>query len=275
MPAGTKERFNEMLFSTGTFATGSANDYYKEVSNGKISLKGDIFGPYHMPRNISEYAGTNVKHPNGTQSTFPNSQTMAQDAVTKAKDDITFSRYDNDRNTFVDALIIVHAGRGAEQTKVVTDIWSIKWTLPQVFTQNSTNVYAFLTLPEDAKTGVSVHELGHLLFGWPDLYDRTKVTFGIGNWCLMASGEWLGGGDSPCHPSAWCKVNQRWVDLFTETAPRDTTIGPVQTTHDVRRVWKAGQSESREYYLLENRQQIGKDAAIPGPGLLSEYTAAS
>ena len=32
------------------------------------------------------------------------------------------------------------------------------------------------------------HELGHLLFGFPDLYDTDYSSEGIGNWCLMAGG---------------------------------------------------------------------------------------
>jgi immune inhibitor A len=31
----------------------------------------------------------------------------------------------------VDAYVVVHAGRAAEETGNLNDIWSIKWTLPQ------------------------------------------------------------------------------------------------------------------------------------------------
>ena len=41
------------------------------------------------------------------------------------------------------------------------------------------------------------HELGHLLFGFPDLYDTDYTSEGIGDWCLMAAGSWNGGGDTP------------------------------------------------------------------------------
>ena len=39
------------------------------------------------------------------------------------------------------------------------------------------------------------HELGHLLFGFPDLYDPDGTSEGIGDWCLMSGGSWNGGGD--------------------------------------------------------------------------------
>jgi hypothetical protein len=31
----------------------------------------------------------------------------------------------------VDAYVVVHAGRAAEETGNLNDIWSVKWTLPQ------------------------------------------------------------------------------------------------------------------------------------------------
>ena len=69
-----------------------------------------------------------------------------------------------------------------------------------------TKIYAYLTVPEDCRIGVCAHELGHLLFGFPDLYDTDYTSEGVGNWCLMGGGSWNGGGDIPAHPSAWCKV---------------------------------------------------------------------
>jgi len=273
--AGVRSHIEDTFFSTGKLPKGSVNEYYKEVSNGKISIAGDIVGPFRMPLRKDQYAGV-PGDKNGLQITQPNIRTLAKDALDQAHTALgDLSQYDNDKNGYVDAFIVVHAGEGAERSRKPADIWSAKWTLPNVETFNNTNVYGFLTVPEDVTTGVSAHELGHLLFGWPDLYDTKTVgveqvaaSHGIGDWCLMAHGTWLDNGNRPCHPSAWCKVTQGWVDLTTEEDARSISLGPVQTTMDVRRLWKGGIKESREYFLLENRQQIGSDSLIPGPGLL-------
>jgi immune inhibitor A len=37
------------------------------------------------------------------------------------------SQYDNNGDGYVDNLIVVHAGRGAEVTGSASDIWSHKW----------------------------------------------------------------------------------------------------------------------------------------------------
>ena len=44
-----------------------------------------------------------------------------------------------------------------------------------------------------AAVAMLIHELGHLLFGMPDLYDTDNSSEGIGNWCLMAGGTWNNG----------------------------------------------------------------------------------
>jgi immune inhibitor A len=128
-------------------------------------------------------------------------------------------------------------------------------------------VYGYLTVPEDARIGVCCHELGHLLFGFPDLYDTTNVSEGIGNWCLMAGGSWGGSGNTPVHPCAWCKVNQGWATVQVVGSNGPVDIPDVKTSQFVFRLWTDGLS-ANEYFLLENRQQTGFDVSLPGSGLL-------
>ncbi|KAJ9659113.1 hypothetical protein H2201_007515 [Coniosporium apollinis] len=264
MATGAKERFQELFFSTNKIATGSVTEYFTDVSNGKISLTGEVVGPFLMPQMSKQYA--NNAH--GLGSAFPNLRTLAADALTAANGQVNFKPYDNDGNGYVDAFIVVHAGRGGEQTGNKDDIWSAKWVLPQETRVDDVNVFAFLTIPEDAKIGVSAHEIGHLVFGWPDLYDTDKSSSGVGKWCLMSNGSWGGGGATPCHPSAWCKANQGWIDVVTETENRLITCTDVKSGKKAHRLWKNGDTSSQEYFLVENRQLAGFDTSLPGAGLL-------
>lgn len=263
MAAGAAARFNNLFFSTGVLPNGSVKEYYADVSGGLIDIQGTVVGPYRMPQTVAAYAGSK----NGMQGTVPNARTLADDALTAANPFVDFAPYDNDGNGYVDAFIVVHAGRGAEETGAAADIWSHKWVLPAERSVDGTKVYAYLTIPEDAKLGVSAHELGHLLFGWPDLYDTDYSSEGIGNWCLMAAGSWGLGGDRPVHPSAWCKATQGWINVVTQTANADVTITDVKTSRNAYRLWKDG-AGGNEYFLVENRQQTGFDASMPGQGLL-------
>lgn len=260
----SKKHFEELFFSTGVLPGGSVRDYFKDVSHGLIDVVGEVVGPFRLPKKLAEYAHGD----SGTGSVEPNARTMAKHAADAANPTVNFAQYDNDGNGFVDAFIVLHAGSGGEQTGNVNDIWSHKWVLSGgAYNADGTKIYAYLTVPEDSKIGVCCHELGHLLFGWPDLYDTDYSSQGLGNWCLMAGGSWNGGGDTPAHPSAWCKVNQGWVSVVNQTTNQTMSIADVKTGHTVYRLWKDG-APGNEYFLVENRQKTGYDKLLPGGGLL-------
>jgi immune inhibitor A len=258
------DQFRDLFFSTGKLPTGSVREYFGEVSNNMIGLTGQVVGPYRLPRSLATYAGGGA----GTENPEPNARTMARDAAQLANADVDFGPFDNDGNGFVDAFIVIHAGAGAEETGSPNDIWSHKWVFAGgPFNADSTKIYGYLTVPEDCRIGVCAHELGHLVFGWPDLYDTDESSEGLGNWCLMAGGSWNGAGDIPAHPSAWCKAGQGWVTVENRTRTGTLTIRDVKTARKVYRVWKNG-AAGAEYFLMEHRRKAGYDRELPGEGLL-------
>ena len=256
----SKAEFEKLFFSTGQVATGSVAEYFADVSHGLVSIGGKVVGPYLLPKTIKHYADNAMGK---TQKI----KEMARDALAKADPDLKFSDYDNDKDGYVDAFVVVHAGRGAEQTKDKNDIWSHKWVLPKSRKVDGVNVYAYLTIPEDARLGVTAHELGHLLFAWPDLYDSDYSSRGVGNYCLMGGGSWLGDGNTPCHPSAWCKSKQGWANVTNVAQNQAVTLKDIKTGHTALRLWTEGQSRA-EYFLAEARFRQGFDRHLPAEGLL-------
>ena len=261
--AATVNHFKDLFFSLGK-PQKSVREYYRDVTGGKVDIQGEVVGPYRLPQTMAQYA----HGASGMGASAPNARTMAKDAVQKSNPAVNFSQYDNDGNGFVDAFIVIHAGPAAEVTGSSGHIWSHKWVVESgPLAVDGTKIYAYLTVPEDAKIGVCAHELGHLLFGFPDLYDTDYSSEGIGNWCLMAGGSWGGGGDNPCHPSAWCKSKQNWVTVENRTTNGVVSIADVKTSKKVYRLWKDGVG-GNEYFLVENRQRTGFDSSLPAGGLL-------
>lgn len=261
-----KEHIENLFFSLNrTIPNGSVREYFREVTNGAVDLVGEVVPVVRMPQPLSWYANGNfgIGKPTGV----PRAPVMAKDAVVKSNPLIDFAPYDNDANGYVDAFVVVHAGTGGELSGNPGDIWSHKGVLDAERIVDGVKVFAYLTVPEDAKIGICAHELGHLLFGLPDLYDDDLSSEGIGDWCLMLYGTWGGGGELPVHPSAWCKATQGWVATETITAGQTVTLNDVKSSFRVYRLWTNGDG-GQEYFLAENRQRTGYDVSLPGSGLL-------
>ncbi len=217
-----------------------------------------------MPQPYSYY--TNNYYGYGS---YPqNAQKLVEDAVWAADPYIDFSRYDNDNNGYVDALFIVHAGRGAESTGNVNDIWSHAWTTVNMPYVDGVYASSYGIEPEDGQIGVFGHELGHALFGLYDLYDLGFDSYGTGSWSMMSVGCWGGGGALPVHFDAWSKIRAGFAEAINVTSDElCVEIPQVEDSNVIYRLWSQGTIAS-QYFLVENRQQVGFDVSLPGSGLL-------
>jgi M6 family metalloprotease-like protein len=264
--------FDTLLYSTGQ---GSVRDYYLECSYGNLDMitinLPSSTGWQSAPQTAAYYANGQ----NGlVSSSYPNNaKKLVEDAVAAADPLVDFSKYDNDNDGWVDALMIIHTGPGAEFTGSPDDIWSHKWGIsPQ--NRDGVQIGTYTMMPEywsspgDITIGVFAHELGHA-FGLPDLYDTDYSANGLGRWCLMSGGAWNGIlGNSPAHFSAWCKVQ---LGFTTPISPATELLAApfpqVETDSVVYRLWD-NSGDSAEYFLAENRQRTGFDAGIPSSGIL-------
>jgi immune inhibitor A len=262
-----KDHYEELLFSSGVYSTGSMRDYFKEVSYGNLDIVGDVFGWYRMPEKYEYY----VDNKFGTDGVYPhNAKRLVEDAVHAANADVNFSDYDSDGDGIVDATFIVHAGRGAEETGLTTDIWSHRWNLDTPVTVDNVKVIDYTIEAEDGRIGLFCHEFVHV-YNIPDLYDTDYDSYGIGRWCLMSAGSWGGTnptGSRPIHPCAWVKKKLGWVNTKNPIANQnDVSLPDIESNPEVMRLWTNG-IESKEYFLLENRQKKNFDSELPAGGLL-------
>ncbi len=267
------EFFDSLLFDT---AGKTVHTYFREVSYGAMSLSTDqepsSVGWVRAPNPYTFY----VDGRNGIGDYPRNTKKLVEDLIAAVDDQVDFSDYDNDGDGFVDGLVVVHSGRGAERTGSSDDIWSHQWYIsPQVRDGVKISKYSiqpeYINYPGDGTIGVFCHELGHLLLGLPDLYDTDYTSRGVGEWCLMSFGAWTGPldkGESPAHLNAWCKAKAGFVvPTDVDSSQTQITINQVATSGDV---FKLGMDAagSLEYFLIENRQRTGFDQYLPGDGLL-------
>lgn len=270
-PTYTPADFNSMLFGE---SGNTMKRHYTEMSRGTFTVSpgpvGGVLGWYQAP-NTHDYYNDDAGH----------ADDLVVEAV-KAADaaGVNFAPYDQNGDGKVDVVAIVHQGTGEEASGVSTDIWSHRWDLNSAGagaynTNDGVAVNDYIIQPEKlfggmTTFGVFSHEYGHAL-GLPDLYDIDYSSEGLGEWSLMAAGSWSGpGGDGsvPVHMDAWCKVQLGWV---TPSKPTTNILGAsilnAENNAFAYKLWTNG-SASNEYYLVENRQQTGFDAYLPGSGVL-------
>jgi len=271
---------NASFFDTLIFENqfGCVHHYYQEISYGALDIitvnLPSTTGWNTAPETYAYY----VDGEHGLGSYPRNCQKLVEDLADLVDPIVDFSQYDNDFDGYVDALIVVHAGQGAELTQNPNHIWSHKWGVTWSWStsnlKDGVRIWEYTMQPEywlsayDMTCGVYCHELGHV-FGLPDLYDTDYSSYGLGQWSLMAAGSWNGSlGNSPAHPDAWCMTQLGYV---TPTVVASNTSGveipAIEDFPVAYKLWTSG-SPLNEYFLVANRQRTGYDSALPYHGLL-------
>ncbi len=261
--------FNQVGYSTGG-ATGSVKDYYLENSWSQFNLTVDVFGPYTASQNMSYY-GANDAYGNDQ-----NPRALVTEAVNAADASANFANYDNDGDGTVDGVYVIYAGYGEEAGASADAIWAHAWNITPV-TKDGKTISKYSCSAElrgnsgttITSIGVICHEFGHVL-GAPDYYDTDYSTGGqfegTGKWDMMASGSWNNNGVTPAHHNAYTKVKvYGWATATVLSSATNVTVKPVK---DNKSFYQINSTTSGEYWIMENRQQEGFDAYVPGHGLV-------
>jgi immune inhibitor A len=259
--------FDSLGYASASF---SLKNYYSEVSYGQMDITTVNWpsetGWQRAPHTYAYYVDGNYGWGNYPQ----NSQGLCADLCDLVDPIVDFSEYDNDGDSIVDGINIIFAGTfdGTPNT-----IWPHMWSLPGAGAEHDgvwVRTYSvqseYNNTPGDQSAAVMCHEFGHIL-GLPDLYDYGYDSWGTGDWCLMSYGVYNGGGWSPAHLSAWCRISLGFATGTNVEVDGLYSLTPVENGGTIYRLWTEGQSND-EYFLVSNRRPIGYDSALPGFGVL-------
>jgi M6 family metalloprotease-like protein len=262
---GTND-FKDLLFTVNPESPRSMTDYYKEVSYGKFNVTGDVFGWYTAKHNKAYY-GANDE--NGEDK---NAEELLLEAVKAADPSVDFSKYDHDKDGYVDGVMIVFSGHD-EASGSEDDIWSFMWYLSTPYETDDGVLIGNYNMQQElydydesiTTIGVFCHEFGHIL-GLPDLYDRDYSSDGVGYFELMDIGSYNGcmgkWGDCPAHPSAWCKKFLNFLEPVAITNSNTYQLPTVEENPNCYIIY-AGLPMG-QYFLVENKRNISFDEGLPG-----------
>lgn len=272
--------FNQVGYSKNGHP-GSVHDYFDATSSGMLNLSATVVGPYVADSSIQYYGQSYTGEYNGQSYTINDLHVrdLIEEAVTKANNDVDFSQFTNGNGNYVSCVYVIFAGHpqsaGGNPSYL---IWPHRSSLSSPMYVDGVYVSDYGCSSEfEGSTyydspmmiGTICHEFSHVL-GQPDYYDTDYElhgnAFNPGEWDLMASGNYNGGGAFPPLWSAQERNVRGYVTIDIESINTDITLGELRKTARAVRLSYAG--NNNEYFLLENRQNTGWDAYLPGHGML-------
>lgn len=247
--------------------TGSAHQFFYENSMGQFDCDFDVYGPITLSRNQAYYGG------NGWSGDDQNPEQMAYEACQQLDATVDFTEYDRDNDGYIDNVFVFYAGRGEASGGGSNTVWPHSWTVsagmgysPQ-FDGVYLDRYACSNEWEGTRpdgVGTFVHEFSHVM-GLPDLYATSYTSsFTPGAWSAMDYGPYNNGGCTPPNYGAFERYALEWAEPVVVNSAMNAVL-PVITTNVCGII---PSSDPNEYFLLENRQQEGWDAYVPGHGML-------
>ncbi len=212
---------------------------------------------------------------------------LAKETVIDHETYVDWNEYDLDNDGYVDRLLILHTTKGQEENpSQTTRIWShfTQFDEPiEVDEGIKVGHYTMASLRTGSSgMGTILHEMLHQM-GALDLYpvhDTGQLNNwqGVGDWDIMASGNWNGGGVWPALPTAatldLLEANRsQTMDLNWPESAQAPCIGPsvqLQGMSDNGTALKIPLNE-QENVWIEYRSNSGFDQHLPGSGILVTY----
>ncbi|NQU43929.1 M6 family metalloprotease domain-containing protein, partial [bacterium] len=246
---------NEQGYS-GYGNNGSVHDYFYDVSEGVLTYTNHVTSYYRAQNPRTYYDNPSDVFGMGAQVLI----LEALDWLDSSGFD--FSQYDTNGDGYIDALNLFYAGEAPPIW--ATGLWPHSGGLAYQVDGVETYRYQITNIGSALTIGTFCHENGHMLGGWPDFYDYEYDSIGIGFFCLMSAGNYGDDGRNPVEPNAFLKLISGWATLTVLTQPAQSL--PAQA--GINQIYKINNAQlATEYFLVENRQQSARDAAVPDAGL--------
>ncbi len=266
---------NIVEFCNGTAYTGFGNNgsvrqYYHDVSGGLLTYTNIVTAYIRMAQPKSYYNDTSKDC--GEQGVL-----LIKDAIAILKAQTNFATeiapglaaltVDGDGNAV--ACNVYYAGGNSGVWSF--GLWPHSWAIndgnsytPEPLTDDiSVLNYQITDIGDSLELGTFCHENGHMLCDFPDLYDYDYDSVGgAGFFCLMGYGS---AATNPSQICAYLKRASGWATTLELTQDSSLTASLSAASNTFYRFAKPG--TPKEYYLVENRQNTGRDASLPASGI--------
>lgn len=261
---------------TGYGNFGSVRQYFRDVSDGLLTYTNIVTVYIRIPNSLhhKSYYNDTTKDAGAQARIMINDAINIMKALPNYNSEIlpTFSALSVDGANQVLACNVFYAGgNGGVWSK---GLWPHSWWLSSAkeLSAGGKKVYKYqvTNIGSSLRVGTFCHENGHMLCGFPDVYDYGYDSIGgAGNFCLMASGDHLNDKKTPAQVCAYLKRAAGWT-VTSELGSSSSLFATLTATSGSRfnhfyRYQKPG--TTTEYYMIENRNATGWDAYLPASGI--------
>lgn len=259
---------NQENYTEGNFV-GSVHDFFHDQSNGQFDLTFDVVGPVTLSEN-STYYGENDR----ASKDDKHAGQMVAEACLAVKDKVDWKQYDWDGDGLVEEVFVLYAGHGQATYPQDPDlVWPHKSAIDPLTVADGVKVSVYACSCELGATeaidgiGAFCHEFSHCM-GLKDHYDINGRGYGTGFWDIMCFGCYNGNSFLPAEYNSYEKMFCGWKEPIVLNAEPQKIEGmkALAAGGDTYIFYNDG--NENEYYMLENRQKTGWDAALPGEGLI-------
>ena len=231
---------------------GSVRDYYLDVSNGQLDLTNEVYGWYRAKYPKSWYEGLQG---------YTGSDSLMKEVFAYFDSQVDFSRYDNDKDGTTEAINIVYAGAGQTWGQ---GLWPHSGWSDNVVKDGVRLTHHQMTdMPGKFSIYVFVHESGHMIFGWPDLY-------WYGDYCTMGNraNDW-----NPVAINDFYRADQGWIPFVDITSEDVNNITSLEVTKpgEVCYRYKNPARPNQEGLVWSYVRNTGRNKVLAGSGLLMQH----
>ena len=250
----------------------SAQQYISEMSGGNSQLMTTMVGETWDSPYLEPHWGADSETERDTGADSGGARELARAAIISSFQNQDISKWDLDGDFIVDRLLILHSGQAQEEGGPSTSIWShfSAFYDPVVVGEYTFEHYTMASV--HGGLGVLIHEMLHQM-GAVDLYDvhndaPTRNWHGLGDWDVMASGNWVDDGSKPSLPSS---STLELIEAIVPIEPNLISDGtfslePLSIGGNPLKIEIA----PREYIWITLRSNTGFDMGLPGHGILVE-----
>jgi M6 family metalloprotease-like protein len=222
---------------------GSVRDYFFENSNGAVDFQNQVVGFYRARQPKSYYEGGNG---------YARASELVSELLAAVDDEVDFALFDNDADGRTEAISIVYAGKADTWGQ---GLWPHSGSINQMRDGVRLTRYQMTAMEDRFVLYTFVHEVGHMLFGWPDLY-------GFGNYCVMGNASHQA---NPVGINDFYRADQGWIPSIDITAQ---TNGRFYANVNAGGYRYVNPEKPEEIFFWSNVQNTDRWSSLRGNGLV-------